>query len=118
MAKNKKQNFWLLAIVFTGITITALYIERNTQRGPDAVMMNQSMGNMMKSEHLRNITMAQLLCNNPQETMMGNESDHSSHHGEMDQMLSGIHRVTTLLIFTCIPFILGGTAFLFVIWIK
>lgn len=118
MAKNKKQNFWLLAIVFTGITIVALHIEWNTPKGPKAAMMNQSMGNMMKGEHLRNITFTQLLENNQPENMMGNGAGHTSHHGEMDQMLFGIHRVTTLLIFLLIPFILGGTIFLAIVWLK
>lgn len=118
MAKSKKQNFWLLVIVFTGITMVALQLEWNSPRGPEAAMMNQSMGNMMRGEHLQNITLSQLLSNNQPENMMGNASGHSEHHGEMDQMLFGINRVTTLLIFSLIPLILGGTVFLVVIWLK
>ena len=118
MAKSKKQNFWLLVIVFVGITIVALQIEWNSPRDPEATMMNKSMGNMMKQEHLSNVTLRQLLAYNLPENMMGQSSGHSNHHGEADQMLFGINRVTTLVIFALIPLILGGTVFLAVIWIK
>lgn len=118
MIKSKKRSFWLLTIVFAGITMVALQMEWSSFRGPESTMMNQSMGNMMRQEHLGNTTLPHLLAYNAPENMAGQSSGHSNHHGETDRMMFGINRVTTVVIFSLIPLILGGAVMLAVIWIK
>jgi hypothetical protein len=80
-----------------------------------AGMMNDSMGNMMSSMHLGNVNISDLLY---QEERQEAATGMSSHHSEEDSELKRIHYFTTLSIIILLPFIVAGTAFLSIVWLK
>jgi hypothetical protein len=78
-------------------------------------MMDQSMGNMMGQNHLKEITIRDLILREEQsETTQTDE--HAQHHSSEGSPLSALYRITTLTIAVLIPFILAGTIFLMIIW--
>jgi hypothetical protein len=80
-----------------------------------AAMMNASMGNMMKSMHISNINIYDLF----------GQSEHPQQMAEMNQMhinqapiIYKLSFVTTSIIFILLPFIIGGTIILALVWFK
>jgi hypothetical protein len=78
-------------------------------------MMNDSMGNMMTSMHLGNVSINGLIY---QEESQEAATGMNSHHSAEDSELNRIHYFTTLSIIILLPFIVAGTAFLSIVWLK
>jgi hypothetical protein len=78
-------------------------------------MMNDSMGNMMSSMHLSNVNINDLIY---QEERQEAATETSSHHSAEDSELRRIHYFTTLSIIILLPFIVAGTTFLSIVWLK
>lgn len=118
MPNKKTHHFWQLVLIFGAITVLALAASYGYSRTQQAGMMGSSMGNMMSSMHLRNITVNDLIRQQEQvETATGQDSM-ASHHGEGNGFLKATHTLTTATIIILLPFIIAGTVFLTIIWIK
>lgn len=118
---KRKLNFWQLSIIFGAITIIALAVSYGYGYKKQASMMNKSMGNMMSSMHLRNVTIYDLINRQEQmEALQGqNQSqNHSSHHSESNSFLKVTHYLTTATMVILLPFIIAGAVFLAIIWLK
>ncbi|KNY28064.1 hypothetical protein [Pseudobacteroides cellulosolvens] len=118
---KKKLRFWRLAITFVEITILALIVSYGYGYRKQASMMNKTMGNMMSSMHLGNITLSDMI--KEQEQIEGlqeqNQSQsHNSHHSQSDSFLTATHYLTTATIVILLPFIIAGSVFLAIIWLK
>lgn len=114
MAKkpNKlKRNFWLLTIFFSFLTIVCLMsLWSNPQTGAhNSNMMGTTMGNMARTE-TGPFTLSDLF--KPGEFV---KSDMSSHH-QGQNLIAQMHFGTTAIIVCLLPIILGGLAFLLIIW--
>ncbi|MCX7746548.1 MAG: hypothetical protein N2645_06625 [Clostridia bacterium] len=135
MPGKKKLHFWQLAIIFGAITILGLAAAYGYGARDQAGMMSQSMGNMMGSMHLKNITLGDLLRREEQMEMMQGQNQnpnqaagqaaqqrgtasHSGHHGGSGSFLKTAHYLTTGTIIILLPFIVAGTIFLAIIWLK
>jgi len=121
MLDKKKIHFWQLVLIFGAITILALAVSYGYGYRKQASMMTQSMGNMMGSMHLRNITIGDLVKQQEQMEMVQGQNqsqNHSSHHGESNSFLKTAHYLTTATIIILLPFIVAGTVFLAIIWIR
>ena len=115
MFDKKKLNFWRLSFIFIGITVLILFMLWSSPQASKATMMNSSMGNMMKSMHVSNIKIYDLF----------GQSEHAKQMNEVNQMHSNqapiiykLSFVTTSLIFILLPFIIGGTIILAIVWFK
>lgn len=115
MISKKKLHFLQLAFVFTAITIcTLLYDWSNNMNLSNSMsMMSQSMGNMMSSMHLKNTQLSDLISYKEQE-----QSNMSMSHEPKEGYIKEIHYITTIVIVILLPFIIGGTVFLAITWIK
>ena len=124
---KKKLHFYQLTIVFgTIVTLTLLYNWGNngsTETGSS--MMGQSMGKMMSSMHLKNVTLKDLINGESQKNMNMNRasdrasgSDTSSHHESGSDFMKVSNLLTTGTIIVLLPFIIAGSIFLAIIWIK
>ena len=115
MFDKKKLNFWRLAFIFTGITVIILFMLWSSPQSGKASMMDSSMGNMMKSMHVSNIDIYDLF----------GKAENSEQMNQMTQMHSSqspiiykLSFVTTSIIFILLPFIIGGTIILALVWFK
>lgn len=115
MIDKKKLHFLRLSSVFIAITIITLLYNwgHSPKMQPTASMMGQSMGNMMASMHLKNSKISDLFTIKKQK-----KSAMSEHHQAKKSYIRNIHYATTIIILVFIPFIVAGTAFLAIIWIK
>jgi len=112
---EKKLHFLRLSVIFTAITIITLLYNWGHSAGMQTTtnMMGQSMGNMMASMHLKNIKVSDLFTiEEPKKSSM------NEHHEVKKNYIRNIHYATTITILVLIPFIVAGTAFLVIIWIK
>lgn len=115
MFDKKKLNFWRLALLYLGATILILFFLWSSPYKPNSQMMDSSMGNMMKTMHLSNITIYDLMRNEGAE-QSSNEMD--SHHQDKSSSVYNMGIMTTSIIFLLLPFIIGGTIILAIVWIK
>lgn len=115
MISKKKLHFLQLTFVFTAITIgTLLYNwSGNANLKNSMSMMGQSMGNMMSSMHLKNAKLSDLITSKEQSSM-GMNMNHETEEGYLKE----IHYTTTIIIVVLLPFIVGGTVFLAIVWFK
>ncbi len=121
MLSKKQHHFLQLVIVFSAITVLALLSAwgYRTYEEKSAGMMGQSMGNMMSSMHAGNAKLSDLLVQQESMESMNNTQDNSmeSHHQTGGGMKT-THYFTTAVIVILLPFILAGTVFLAVVWLK
>ena len=113
MFNKKKLNFWRLAVCYTGITVVILLLLWSSPYKSKSAMMDGSMGSMMKNMHMQNITIYDLL-SNPEKQKKSNEM--ASHHEDSPVYNMGV--LTAGTIFLLLPFIIGGSIMLAIIWIK
>ena len=120
MLDKKKQHFFQLVFIFGAITAIALTFAWNNspRMASNMSMMGQSMGNMMSSMHLNNITIDDLIRQQENVETAAADNSHSSHHSENNRFLKTVHILTTGTIIILLPFIIAGTVFLTVIWLK
>lgn len=115
---RKKLPFIRLSIVFSIVIIIAIFYSwgfaHKTEYGSG--MMDQSMGDMMGENHLKNVTVRDLITSDAQDKIKQSEDNHSGHHDTENSFLYTLHKITTLTITVLIPFILAGTIFLMIIW--
>lgn len=115
MFDKKKKNFWLLAIIFIAITITILFSLWNSpQASQRAAMMNTSMGNMMKSMHLSNLKIYDLFNQEIEQQI----SEAENHHATQASVIYQLNFISTAVIFFLLPFIIGGTILLAIVWVR
>lgn len=82
-------------------------------------MMDQSMGSMMSSMHLQEVTLNDLIRQEEQvETPAADGDEHSGHHSETGGFLETTNKLTTGTIIILLPFIIAGTVFLAIIWFR
>lgn len=119
MFDKKKINFWRLAFAFTGLVIFVLMILWGGQKELKAQMMDGSMGSMMTQMHAQDQRLYDLVQLNPeqQENFLGDNSSHQSHHQKSPEIAS-LNIATTLIIFLLLPFIIGGSVFLAIVWFN
>ena len=113
MFNKKKLNFWRLAVCYTGITAAILLLLWSSPYKSKSAMMDGSMGSMMKSMHMENITIYDLL-GNPEAQQKSN--DMASHHEDSPVYTMGV--LTAGIVFLLLPIIIGGSIMLAIIWIK
>jgi hypothetical protein len=80
-------------------------------------MMEQSMGSMMQM-HLENVTVADLIKPNEQMNVSQGGDSIAGHHEAEYGFLQIMHFLTTATIVILLPFIIAGTVFLGIIWLK
>lgn len=116
---KKKLNFWRLAFIFLGLTITVLFFLWRAPQEPKAQMMDSSMGNMMKQMHLSNAAIYDLLTNGEAQSQTQNQSSIAdSHHEGQGEGIIKLNFLTTATIFFLLPLIIGGSIILAIVWIK
>jgi len=116
---KKKLPFIQLAAIFGSITLMVLFYSWGSapSDSSSSSMMEQSMGDMMKM-HLENVTVADLVKQNEQmEVSQGGDSQ-ASHHEAQYGFLKIMHYLTTATMVILLPFIIAGTVFLGIIWLK
>lgn len=118
MLNKKKLHFWQLVLTFGAITVLALAASYGYNRTQQTNMMGLSMGNMMSSMHLKNITVNDLIRQQEQVEAATGQDSMASHHNNGNGFLKTIHILTTASIIILLPFIVAGTVFLAIIWIK
>lgn len=115
MFDKRKLNFWRLALLYTGATIVILFFLWSSPYTPKSQMMASSMGNMMKAMHLSNITIYDLIGNQGAEQ---STSETANHHKDESSPVYKMGIMTTSIIFLLLPFVIGGTVILAIVWIK
>ncbi|BCN29572.1 hypothetical protein [Anaeromicropila herbilytica] len=116
MAK-KKMPFIKLSIVFIIIIMTSLFYSWGySKNNQESTMMSKSMGDMMGENHLKNITIRDLLVQEKKSNIDQSKNSTASHHDSGKGLLKLIHNITTITIVALIPFIIAGTIFLVIIW--
>lgn len=113
MFDKRKLNFWRLAVLFTGMTITILFLLWSSPYKSKAVMMNSSMGSMMKNMHLSNLNVYELL-QTPSSQQQVTTTE--QHHENSPAYKIGI--LTSSIVFLLLPLLVGGAIILAIIWIK
>ena len=115
MFNKKKMHFWRLVLLFGALILITLFLLWSNAPMQKAGMMDSSMGNMMKSMHLSNITIYNLFDTmNSQQEM----SAMKSHHLNRAPVIYQLSFLTTSIIFILLPFIIGGAILLGIVWIR
>ncbi len=121
MLDNKKIYFWQLTFIFGLITFLALIYSYGNDQGNQSQMMSDTMGELM-GMHLNNVTVSDLISQQEQmDTMAQSQSqaqDMSSHHSGTNSFVSAVHLLAIATIVILLPFIIAGTVFLAIIWLK
>jgi len=119
MFDKKRINFWRLCFVFSGLTFITLVLLWSSPKLPKAQMMDGSMGNMMKQMHVEGTTIYDLFSSeNGKSQMKENMKEMHSHHQGQSTIIFKLNNLSTAIIFILIPFIIGGTIILTIVWIK
>lgn len=117
MLNKKKLHFYQLCFISIGVVVITLLINWGYFSPTEKTesMMTKSMGNMMSSMHLKNIKLSDIFVAEDQNksTMSSNNSTETT-----ISYKKGIYYITTIIIIVLLPFIIAGTVFLTVIWIK
>lgn len=117
LADKKKLHFFRLCVIFGTIVLLTLMAEWSMPGATkdSTSMMNSSMGSMMSSMHLNDISLSDLFNQaERQETASGT----SSHHSGEETALGSLHYFTTISIVFLLPFIIGGSIFLAIVWLR
>lgn len=115
MFNKKKMHFWRLVVLFGALILITLFLLWSNAPMQKASMMDSSMGNMMNSMHLSNITIYNLFDTmNSQKEISGTES----HHLNQAPVIYQLSLLTTSIIFLLLPFIIGGAILLGIVWIR
>ena len=115
MFNRKKMHFWCLVLLFGALILITLFSLWSNAPMQKAGMMDSSMGNMMKSMHLSNITIYDLFgAINSQKEIGATES----HHLDQTPVIYQLSLLTTSIIFVLLPFIIGGAILLGIVWIR
>ncbi|HYE84476.1 MAG TPA: hypothetical protein VEG39_20225 [Clostridia bacterium] len=115
MLNKKKMHFWRLTLIFGVFTLITLFLLWSGTPMQNAGMMDNSMGSMMKSMHLSNITIYDLFDTmNSQQAM----SAMNSHHLNQAPAIYQLSFLTTGIIFVLLPFIIGGAILLGIVWAR
>lgn len=115
MFDKKKLNFWRLAVIFSGVVAVSLFFLWASPHEPKADMMTESMGSIASGMHLSNATIYDLL---QKPEMSGQTQDMSTHHPDETTSMMRTGTAATIIIFGLLPFIIGGTIILAIVWIK
>lgn len=120
MAK-RKMPFIKLSIIFAIMIILAIFYSWGNRDENDAQpsMMDQSMGNMIGENHLKDITVRDLIIQEEQSQTVqnqANEDSNTSHHDSNGSFLKTLNKITTITIVILLPFIIAGSVFLLIIW--
>lgn len=115
MLNKKKINFWRPAFIFTAFVIIVLFMLWNAPAEPKATMMDTSMGNMMKGQHVSGITIYDLFSRMEYQEQM---REMHSHHQGQSTIIFQMSYLTTVTIFLLLPFVIGGAVILGIVWIK
>ena len=119
MFDKKKMIFWRLSFIFAGFTVVVLVLLWSSPQPPKAQMMDGSMGNMMKQMHVVSTTVYELFSTeNGQSEMKEGMKEMHSHHQNQTAVIYKLNFISTAIIFILIPFIIGGTIILAIVWIK
>ncbi|MCX7923088.1 MAG: hypothetical protein N3B21_13920 [Clostridia bacterium] len=121
MPDKRKLHFWQLVFVFGAITILALAANYGYGSMKQPGMMNDTMGSMMGLMHLKNITVSDLVKQQERlESIQGQAQtqNHSNHHATSGSFLKTAHYLTTAAVILLLPFIIAGSIFLAIVWIK
>jgi len=113
MFDKKKLNFWRLAVLFTGMTITILFLLWSSPYKSKSAMMDGTMATMMKSMHLSNLNVSDLL---QYPRSQQNVESTAGHHEDSQAYNIGV--LTTSVVFLLLPLLIGGSIILAIIWIK
>lgn len=116
MLPKKKVHFLRLTLIFSMLVLFALIYIWAASFGtePGMEMMWGSMGSMIQGMHAQNISIRALFTQEEATEMsMGTSMSHSA-----SQRIRFSHYFTTLTIVLLLPFILTGTVFLLIIWLK
>lgn len=117
MFDKKKLNFWRLAVLFTGMTITILFLLWSAPYKPKAAMMDGTMATMMKSMHISNLNIYDLVQNPRAQQPAASSADNTEEHHENSPAYK-IGIMTTSVVFLLLPLLIGGSIILAIIWIK
>lgn len=117
MLDKKKHHFLQLVIIFGAVTIISLLSAWGYRSKVETSMkmMGQSMGNMMSTMHAKDITVSDLF---KQEEKVEAATGMEGHHNSQDDFLKNSYNITTALIIILLPFIVAGSVFLGVVWLK
>ena len=115
MFSKKKMYFWRLAFIFTGITILTLTLLWSSPNMPTKSLKNVNMSDMMKKEHAGNTTIYTLFKNKEQSSEM---DEMVSHHQDQTELIIKANFLTTAITFLSLPFIIGGSVLLSIVWKK
>lgn len=119
MIDKKKIHFVRLSLIFGVIVLLTLTHEwskaQSWQTGSS--MMSETMGMMMTSMHLKNVNINDLIQQSESQEN-ANSTSMSSHHNAQDSELGRMHYFTTLSIVMLLPFLVAGTIFLSIVWLK
>lgn len=117
MLNKKKLHFYQLCFISIGVVVITLLINWGyfPFEGKSESMMTKSMGGMMSSMHLKNIKLSELFISETQNK--GSISSNNTTETTISYK-KGIHYITTIIIIVLLPFIIAGTVFLTIIWIK
>lgn len=117
MINKKKLHFYQLTIIFTAISIIALMYNWGNWSKADKSesMMTDTMGKMMKSMHLGSVKMSDLF---KSEAMANNDNNQNSQVQEEGSYIKDLFNLSTIVVVVLIPFIIAGTVFLAIIWLK
>ncbi|MDS1029272.1 hypothetical protein RDV78_01975 [Bacillota bacterium LX-D] len=116
MMKKKTLIFLQLCIVFGVITLSSiLYSWGSASNTSNDSMMGQGMGQMMLMQ-LNGASVSDLI-QNQQHSQTMVQNGHSSHHSD-NESLKAMHYFTTITIITLLPFIIAGSIFLVIVWLK
>jgi hypothetical protein len=116
---KKKLNFWRLAFIFLGLTITILFFLWSTPQEPKSKMMGSSMSRSMRQMHLSNPTIYDILTKGETQNQTQNQSSNpDSHHQGQGSGIVKLNFLTTAIIFFLLPLIIGGSIILAIVWFK
>lgn len=113
MFNKRKLNFWRLAVLFAGMTVTILFLLWSSPYKSKSAMMNSSMGSMMKNMHISNLNIYGLLQNPSAQQQIINTKEH---HENSPAYKIGI--LTSSLVFLLLPLVIGGSIILAIIWTR
>lgn len=114
MLRGNKQPFWHLCLIFGSITLLIAGLSLGYGQNQINGMMSDSMGNMMKTMELSEVTIQDII-RQYEPSVNGQDQEHSGHHDEAGSMKM-IHDFSISTIVLLLPLILAGSLFLTIAW--
>jgi t-SNARE complex subunit (syntaxin) len=121
LLSKKKLHFYQLCFISICVVIVTLLINWGYFKAEEKSksMMTNSMGGMMSSMHLKNIKLSDLFIAENENKDSTSSNINSNKSNEMAiSYKKEIHYVSTIIIIVLLPFIIAGTVFLTIVWIK